>query len=113
MESEDGCTVFHSLRGEVSIPEDGILSRPILSNDSVRIVLFGMSAGQELTEHTSSMEALLQILQGEAEVRLGGTTHRLTGGAFIHIPPRLPHSFKALQPLVLLLVLLRRPPAPE
>ena len=53
------------------IPADSIVSKTILSNDKVKIVLFGFATGQELSEHTASMPAVLHIISGKANLTLG------------------------------------------
>jgi len=101
-------TVFEDLAKEVDVPEDGILSRPIFSDDNVRVVLFGMSAGQEMTEHTTSMEAILHFVRGSAELTLGEESQTVGANAWIHMTPRLPHSVRATESMVFLLILLKK-----
>ena len=89
------------------IPADGILSRTIYSDDHVKVVLFGFGPGQELSEHTASMPAIIQIVQGEAQLGLGNDTVDARTGAWVHMPAQLRHSVRAQTPLVMLLVLLK------
>jgi len=105
---DENYTLFNNIYEKAPLPEEGILSRPLFSNETQRHVLFAMSEGQELTEHTTSMEATLHILQGTAEITLGGDSHTVVPGAWLHMPPRLPHSVKATTPLVMLLSLLKK-----
>jgi quercetin dioxygenase-like cupin family protein len=100
-------TLIESLGGAVGIPEDGILSKPIFSDARMRVTLFGLAAGQEMTEHTTTMEAVLQFLEGEAEITLGADKHTVGAGAWIQMAPNLAHSIKATQPLKMLLIVLR------
>ena len=100
-------TLIASLADTVACPDDGILSKPIFTNDRMRITLFAMSAGQELTEHTTTMEALLQFIEGEAEITLGADTHQAGPGAWTRMEPNLKHSIKALSPLKMMLIVLR------
>lgn len=100
-------TAIPSLHDAVQVPPDGILSKPIQSDEHVRATLFGLSAGQELTEHTTTMEALLQFLEGEAELTLGGDLHHAGPGFWVRMAPSLPHSIKALTPVKMLLIVLR------
>jgi quercetin dioxygenase-like cupin family protein len=102
-------TFFADLANEAEIPEDGILSRPIFNNETLRVVLFAMSAGQELTEHTTSMEAVLYFVRGSAALTLAEDTHRVESGAWVRMEPRLAHSIRAESPLVMLLVLVKHP----
>ena len=74
----------------------------------VKVVLFGFAPGEELSEHTASMPAILQFLSGRARLTLGGDTHTAAPGAWIHLPARMPHSVYAEEPTVLLLTLLKQ-----
>jgi quercetin dioxygenase-like cupin family protein len=68
-------------------------------------VLFGFAEGQELSEHTSTQQALIQILSGECDFTLAGTVHRLKAGDLLHMPPNLPHAVKASTQFSMLLTL--------
>jgi quercetin dioxygenase-like cupin family protein len=107
MNNEGSFTLLESLSLRVEIPEQGILSKPVFSNSTLRATLFGMAQGEELTEHTASMESLLVILEGEAEITLSGETHMVHPGAWLRMEPRLPHSLRAQTPLKFVLWLLR------
>ena len=72
-----------------------------------RVVLFGFSEGQELTEHTSTQHALIEILSGECEFSLAGKLHNLKAGDFLSMPPNLAHAVKATKPFSMLLTLLK------
>lgn len=96
-----------SLAEAVEVPAEGILSRPIFSDAQMRVTLFGMSAGQEMTEHTTTMEAILQFIAGTARITLGEDAHEVKAGAWVRMAPNLPHSIHALTPLKMLLIVLR------
>jgi len=89
------------------IPADGILSRTLYNDDQVKVVLFAFSAGQELSEHTASMPAVLQVIKGQAQVTLGDDVHRADAGFWDHMPAHLRHRIQAKTPLILLLLLLK------
>jgi len=92
---------------QVETPADGTLSRTIYQDDRLKVVLFAFSAGQELSEHTSSTPAIMHFLSGESEVTLGADEVIANADTWIHMPPRLPHSIRAKTPVVMLLSLLR------
>jgi quercetin dioxygenase-like cupin family protein len=71
------------------------------------VVLFGFSEGQELTEHTSTQHALVEILSGECEFSLAGKPHNLKAGDFLNMPPNLAHAVRATKPFSMLLTLLK------
>ncbi len=62
------------LAKEVEPPEDGILTRTLFNDDYVKAVIFGFGQGEELSEHTASMPAILYFIQGEATLALGDDT---------------------------------------
>lgn len=90
-----------------AVPEDSILSRTIHKDDRVNVVLFAFAQGQQLSEHTASVPAILHILSGEAEVGLGDETRDARAGTWIHMQARLPHSVVAKTPLTMLLIMLQ------
>ncbi len=100
-----------SLAQETQFAPNGIVSRTLLRTPTARVVLFGFSEGQELTEHTSTQHAMIQALSGECEFMLSGKTHTLKVGDFLYMPPGAPHALKATQTFSMLLTLFK--PAPE
>ena len=96
-----------NLHAEVTIPENGILSRTLYNDERLKVVIFGFSPGQELSAHTAPMPAVLQILQGEADLTLGEEKVDAKAGAFIHMAPNLKHGILARTPLILLLLMMK------
>ena len=94
------------LRAAVSVPEDGILSRTIHEDERCTLVVFAFDAGQELSEHTSARAALIEVLDGEAEVVLDGEAREAGPGTWIAMPPGMQHAIRAITPLVMVLTLL-------
>lgn len=88
------------------IQANSIISRTLYKDEHVKVIEFGFDAGQELSEHTSSRAAIIQIAQGEATVTLGDEAYELVAGAWVHMQPHLKHSVRAKTPLVILLTLL-------
>ena len=89
-----------------AVPDDGILSRTMYRDETVKAVLVGMDAGQQLSEHTASRPAIVHILQDRGHLTLGDEAYAVGAGAWVHMPARLRHSLRAETPLVLLLLLL-------
>ena len=102
-------TFLSDLTKEVDIPKDGIISRTLYADEQIKTVLFGFSAGQELSEHTAAVPAIIHILRGEASITLGKDSLKGRAGCWIHMPPKLSHSIVAATDLLLLLVLLKSP----
>lgn len=100
-------TLFLELAKEVAPPQDGILSRTLFQDDKLKVVLFGFGAGHEMSEHTASKPAIMHFLHGQANVTLGSDAHEVGAGAWMHMPPNLPHSITAKTPTTMLLLLLK------
>lgn len=88
-------------------PADSIISRTFHKDDDVKVILFSFAAGQELSEHTASVPAIIHVLQGEADLTLGPDHMQARAGTWAHMPPNLPHSILARTPLVMLLYMLQ------
>jgi quercetin dioxygenase-like cupin family protein len=94
-----------SLARETQFAPNGIVSRTLLNTGGLRTTLFGFAEGQELTEHTSTRQALILILSGECEFSLAGQPHQLKTGDFLYMPPNLAHSVRATKQFSMLLTL--------
>jgi quercetin dioxygenase-like cupin family protein len=100
-------TLISDLAKEVQPPDKGILSRTLYNDDRLKAVLFGFAQGEELSEHTASMPAVLHILQGEAKLTLGDDTLEARPGTWVHMAKGLRHSIRAKTPVVMLLLLVK------
>ena len=96
-------THISDLAKEGQPPEKGILSRTIFNDEKVKAVIFGFAQGEELSEHTASMPAVLHFLQGEASVTLGDDRDEAKPGTWVHMPAGLRHSIQARTPVAMLL----------
>ena len=84
-----GFTRIADLAKEVEPPNHGILTRTLFNDDDVKAVIFGFGQGEELSEHTASMPAMLHFIQGEATLTLGDNTVEAQPGTWIHMAPNL------------------------
>jgi quercetin dioxygenase-like cupin family protein len=107
-----GAQKILSLPAETQFAPNGIVSRTLLRTANSRVVLFGFAEGQELTEHTSTQHALVQMLSGECEFSLAGQPHHLKTGDLLYMPPNLPHAAKATTKFSMLLTL-TKPELPD
>jgi quercetin dioxygenase-like cupin family protein len=98
--------LVQDMRAEVDVPKDGILSRTVHAGEGLTLTIFGFDAGQELTEHTSSRPAIIEILDGEAEVVLDGDAHRLAAGGWVAMPRGMTHAIRAISPMRMALTLM-------
>ncbi len=100
-------TLIADLAKHQDIPSEGILTRTVHADDDLKVVLFTFSAGQELSEHTASMPAILHFVQGQAVLTLGTDKIEVGPGTWVHMPPQTKHSISTKTPVVMLLELVR------
>lgn len=102
-------TYFFSpgILNEIQVPESGIANRTLYDDADVKLVLFGFSAGHQMSAHASPMPVALYFLQGEAELSLESETKAVKAGAFTQMPPHLRHAIVAKTPLVMLLIMMK------
>lgn len=90
------------------LPADAIVSRTLSQSGPLRVILFGFAPGQELSEHSTPMTATLHFLCGHATVTLGDETHEFGPGAWAQMAPKLPHSIRAHdEPVLMLLTMVK------
>jgi quercetin dioxygenase-like cupin family protein len=88
--------------------QDGaVVSRTVLKRPTGTITLFAFDRGEGLSEHTAPFDALVQVLDGEAEVRIAGIACRVAAGEMIVLPAHQPHALRALARFRMMLVMLR------
>jgi quercetin dioxygenase-like cupin family protein len=98
--------VIENVITAVEIPKDGTLSRTLHRDDRVKVVLFGFAGGQELSQHTAAVPAILEIIQGDARVTLDGEEKELSAGSWVFMEANLPHAIYARTNVVMLLTML-------
>lgn len=84
-----------------------VVSRTIIERNTSTVTLFAFDNGQGLSEHTAPFDALVQIVDGVAEVTLSGKTHVLKAGEMIIMPANEPHALKAISAFKMLLIMIR------
>lgn len=83
-----------------------VVSREIVSRPGGTVTIFAFDAGQGLSEHTAPFDALVSIIDGEAEVTISGKTHVLAAGAIIIMPANEPHALKAVKRFKMMLIMI-------
>ena len=85
----------------------GIVSKQILKNRAGNVTLFSFDKGQGLSEHTAPFDALVQVLDGEAEIRINGEPHRVKAGEIIIMPANITHALQAVESFKMLLTMIK------
>lgn len=91
----------------VSYQDGSVVSRQVTKAEAGNVTLFAFDINQGLSEHTAPFDALVHILEGEAEVTISGAPHQLKAGEAIIMPADEPHALKAVQKFKMLLTMIR------
>jgi len=95
------------LAGHIKYAEDSVVSKTLLDKKTGTLTLFAFDAGQGLSEHTSPYDATVQILDGEAELTIGGKATVVKAGELCIMPAGVPHAVRANQRFKMLLIMIR------
>jgi quercetin dioxygenase-like cupin family protein len=85
-----------------------VVSRQVVKNDSGSVTLFAFDAGESLSEHSTPHDALVMVLDGEAEISLAGDSQAVGAGQAILLPGGVPHAVAAEQRFIMALIMLKR-----
>lgn len=96
-----------SFADSINYQTDGIVSKRIIQKEKGNITLFAFDVSQKLSEHTAPFDALIQILEGNAEVVIGGKPNQLHEGQSIIMPANIPHAVNATAKFKMLLTMIR------
>ena len=97
----------NELAGLVRYAPGAIVSRTIIENKAGTITLFAFDAGQALSEHSAPFDAVVQVLDGQVELTIGGKGVPAAAGELVIMPANGPHAVKAPRRFKMLLTMLR------
>jgi quercetin dioxygenase-like cupin family protein len=104
-EKEKG--VPFKLEDEVAYADGSVVSKTLLNSAAGTITLFSFDAGQGLSEHTAPFDAVVNILDGEAKITIGGRPNLVSKGDMLIMPANVTHALLAEKPFKMLLVMIR------
>ena len=84
-----------------------VVSRTLVNKKGGTVTMFAFDAGEGLSEHTAPFDALVQVIDGEAQITISGTEHSVRGGEAIVMPANHPHAVLATSRMKMLLVMAR------
>ena len=91
----------------IEYADGSVVSKTILKKTTGNITLFAFDIGEGLSEHSSPYEALVQLLDGKAEIIIGGTSYNLNAGQNIILPANIPHALKANEKFKMMLTMIK------
>ena len=91
----------------VGYQEGSVVSRTIIDKDTGTLTVFAFAKGQGLSEHTAPFDALVYVIDGEAEVTISGKPLNLIEGEMIIMPANQPHALRAIKRFKMMLVMIK------
>jgi quercetin dioxygenase-like cupin family protein len=107
-------SVSNDIRGKVMMLADSVqyqteavVSRTLIDKKVGTVTAFAFDDGQGLSEHTAPYDALVEVLDGEAEITISGDPMRLKKGEMVVMPANKPHALRAVTRFKMLLIMIR------
>ena len=93
--------------GLADYQQGSVVSRTLVDKKTGTVTFFAFDAGQGLSEHTAPFDAMVQVVDGEAEITIAGTAHTVRAGEMIVMPAGAPHALRAVTRFKMLLTMIR------
>ena len=95
------------LKDFIKYSDGSIVSKTLIDKKTGALTLFAFDYDQGLSEHSAPFDAVVQILDGEAELVIGGKKLKASSGQMVIMPANIPHSLKAIKKFKMLLTMIR------
>ena len=102
-----------NLKESIEYQENSIVSKTIIEKETGTVTLFAFDKGQGLSEHTAPFNALVNVIDGKAEVSISGNANLLSEGEMIIMPADKPHSIRAEERFKMMLIMIREKKTPK
>ena len=99
--------MFKEIKKLIEYPKEGILSKEIVRSDRLDVSLFCMAKGTEVSEHTSTKQGYVHVIEGNGEFNLEGKDIKMEAGVFIFMKENAVHSLKAKENTTFILSLVK------
>ncbi len=96
-----------NLEKHVNYADGSVVSKTLIKKDIGTITLFAFDSGQGLSEHTAPFDAVVYILEGQAEITIGGKAQTVMAGEMLIMPANVSHSLHAAERFKMLLIMIR------
>ncbi len=96
-----------NLENLIAYQQDSVVSKTIIGKKTGTVTLFAFDKGQGLSEHTAPFEAIVYLVDGEAEITVDGKPHLVKKGEMIILPASIPHALSALTAFKMLLTMIK------
>ena len=92
---------------KVEYSAEGIVSKRVIQKEKGNITLFAFDKGQRLSEHSAPFDAMVQVLEGQAEILINRVPYLLGAGQSIIMPANIPHAVNAVEKFKMLLTMIK------
>ena len=106
MATFDKSKIF-SMDGSIEYTSGGVISKQIIRSKAGNVTLFSFDKGQGLTEHSAPYDALVQVIDGDVEIKIGGDPYLLKKGDCIIMPADVPHALYATESFKMILTMIK------
>ena len=92
---------------EINYSSGGIVSKQVIKTEKGNVSLFAFDKGESLSEHTAPFDAMVQVIEGEARITIGGVDFNVSCGNTIIMPANISHAVYALEKFKMILTMIR------
>jgi len=97
----------NKLTNQIEYQKDAVVSKTLIKKEKGTVTVFAFDKGQGLSEHTAPFDALVQVLDGKADVKIDSESNIVEAGEMIIMPADKPHALKAIEKFKMMLVMIR------
>ncbi len=99
---------IENIKDMVEYQKGSVVSRTVIKKDVGTVTLFSFDKDQGLSEHSAPFDALVNVIDGRAEITIGGEPHMVSEGEMVIMPADIPHALRAIEPFKMMLVMIRQ-----
>ena len=95
------------LKEQIAVNEGQIISKSLVQREDMTLTLFAFGAGESISTHSSTGDAMVVVLEGEGELTVGGVAKKAKEGQSIIMPANIPHAVQAVTDFKMLLIVIK------
>jgi quercetin dioxygenase-like cupin family protein len=96
-----------NLVGSIDYQEGAIVSKVFIDKNTGSVTVFAFDKGQGLSEHTAPFDAMVFVIDGQAEIAIAGAVSIVKKGETIIMPANIPHALKAIERFKMMLIMIK------
>lgn len=105
--SEENLNQVMDINQLIDYQEDAVVSRTLIKMKTGTITMFAFDKGQALSEHTAPFDAMVQVIDGQAEVKIAGKSNKVQAGQLIIMPANISHALYATEQFKMILIMIK------